>query len=169
MVFLYSETGSSPKIPSPSTSAATKGEQKPSLGNDKTPKLKEALDEAKPVVSPQKVIEKEMSAEVAADVSSMKHKNVILFIVLFFSSSMVCIYYFARRRQVGKRISIWQDNASLLLLLPFHVFVLLFFYFLFSKKEERAAILLKLVSNSNIQKCSDALQPQLQLLPIKVE
>lgn len=134
MVFLYSETGSSPKIPSPSTSAATKGEQKPSLGNDKTPKLKEALDEAKPVVSPQKVIEKEMSAEVAADVSSMKHKNVILFIVLFFPPSMVCIYYFARRLQVGKRISIWQDNASLLLLLPFHVFVLLFLYFFIFKK-----------------------------------
>ncbi|KAF3448305.1 hypothetical protein FNV43_RR09018 [Rhamnella rubrinervis] len=66
---------SCPEIRSPCTSSASMGEQKPSPGNDKTPKLKEAPDEAKPVVSPQRVLEKERPTEVAADVSALKHKN----------------------------------------------------------------------------------------------
>lgn len=63
-----------PKVPSPSMSAASKGEQKPSAGNDETPKIQETVDEAKPVIPPQKVIEKARSAKVA-DVSEATHES----------------------------------------------------------------------------------------------
>lgn len=51
------------------------GEQKLSPGNDMPRKLKETVDEAKHVVSPQKVMKKEMSAKIAARVSEATHES----------------------------------------------------------------------------------------------
>lgn len=64
-----------PKIPSPSMSAASKGEQKSLPVIDETPKIEETVDEAKPAVVPQKPIEKVRSAKVA-DVSEATHESI---------------------------------------------------------------------------------------------
>lgn len=59
-----------PKIPSPTQSAASKEEQKPSPANEETPNpnMKETADAGKPVIVPHQVPEKVRTAK-AADVS----------------------------------------------------------------------------------------------------
>lgn len=59
-----------PKVPSPTQSAASKGEQKPFAGSEESPNLKkkEIAEEEKPVIASQQVSEKVRTSK-AADVS----------------------------------------------------------------------------------------------------
>lgn len=58
-----------PKVPSPTTSAASKGEQKPSPADEETPIVKEIADEGKAVVPTQQFLEKVQPVAKAPDVS----------------------------------------------------------------------------------------------------
>ncbi|KAI4327145.1 hypothetical protein L6164_019642 [Bauhinia variegata] len=64
-----------PKIPSPTSSAASKGEQKVSLANDETTKIQETGDERKAVSAPQQSLEK-VRATRAGDISEATHESV---------------------------------------------------------------------------------------------
>ncbi|KAK9274657.1 hypothetical protein L1049_021908 [Liquidambar formosana] len=54
-----------PKVPSPTLSAASKGEQLPPPRNEETPNIKETVDEGKAVIAPQQLSEKGRTARVA--------------------------------------------------------------------------------------------------------
>ncbi|KAJ0106183.1 hypothetical protein Patl1_18454 [Pistacia atlantica] len=58
-----------PKVPSPTMSAASKGEQKPLPIEEETPVMKETADEGKAVIAPQQVLEKPRVVAKAPDVS----------------------------------------------------------------------------------------------------
>ncbi|XP_031252792.1 E3 ubiquitin ligase PQT3-like [Pistacia vera] len=58
-----------PKVPSPTMSAASKGEQKPLPIEEETPVMKETADEGKAVIAPQQVLEKPRAVAKAPDVS----------------------------------------------------------------------------------------------------
>ncbi|CAK7356347.1 unnamed protein product [Dovyalis caffra] len=63
-----------PKIPSPTQSAASKGEHKTSPGNEVSPNLNKEITEEKPVIASQQVPEKVRTAK-AADVSEATHES----------------------------------------------------------------------------------------------
>lgn len=63
-----------PKIPSPTLSAASKGENKPLPLNEETLKTQETIDEVKPVLAPQQMLEKVRNTKVA-DVSEATHES----------------------------------------------------------------------------------------------
>lgn len=63
------------KIPSPTMSAASKGDQKPSPAKEETPRVEQTTDEAKPVIATQPAIEKVKPARIA-DVSEATHESV---------------------------------------------------------------------------------------------
>ncbi|KAK9927599.1 hypothetical protein M0R45_024776 [Rubus argutus] len=63
-----------PKIPSPTLSAASKGENKPLPLNEETLKKQETIDEVKPVLAPQQMLEKVKNTKVA-DVSEATHES----------------------------------------------------------------------------------------------
>lgn len=63
-----------PKIPSPSLSAASKGEQKPSPVNEQTPKIHETAVEGKAAVAPQQTAERARTSK-AADMSEATHES----------------------------------------------------------------------------------------------
>ncbi|KAI4315233.1 hypothetical protein L6164_028067 [Bauhinia variegata] len=64
-----------PKIPSPTSSAASKGEQKVPLANDGTTKIPETGDDRKDVSAPQQTLEK-VRATRAVDISEATHESV---------------------------------------------------------------------------------------------
>jgi E3 ubiquitin-protein ligase RBBP6 len=64
-----------PKVPSPTLSAASKGEQKPSPVNGETPKNQETRDEGQAAVSPLRTA-KRRRTENAADISEFTHESV---------------------------------------------------------------------------------------------
>ncbi|ONI06527.1 hypothetical protein PRUPE_5G066400 [Prunus persica] len=63
-----------PKIPSPTQSAASRGEELQLSLNKETPKIQETADEVKPVVAPQQILEKVRNTKVA-DVSEATHES----------------------------------------------------------------------------------------------
>lgn len=63
-----------PKIPSPTLSAASRGENKPLPLNEETLKTQETIDEVKPVLAPQPMLEKVRNTKVA-DVSEATHES----------------------------------------------------------------------------------------------
>lgn len=63
-----------PKIPSPTQSAASRGEELQLSLNKETPKMQETADEVKPVVAPQQILEKVRTTKVA-DVSEATHES----------------------------------------------------------------------------------------------
>jgi E3 ubiquitin-protein ligase RBBP6 len=63
-----------PKVPSPTLSAASKGEQKPSPVNEQTPKIHEAAVEGKAAVAPQQPAERARTSKVA-DMSEATHES----------------------------------------------------------------------------------------------
>lgn len=64
-----------PKIPSPTMSAASKGEQNPAPCNEETPKVQETAVVTKPVIATQPPIEKVRTSKVA-DVSEATHESI---------------------------------------------------------------------------------------------
>jgi E3 ubiquitin-protein ligase RBBP6 len=64
-----------PKVPSPTLSAASKGEQKPSPVNGETPKIQETRDEGQAAASPLRTA-KRRRTENAADISEFTHESV---------------------------------------------------------------------------------------------
>lgn len=64
-----------PKMPSPTLSAASKGEQKRSTINEETPKIQETADEGKAAaILPQQTVERARTAK-AADISEATHES----------------------------------------------------------------------------------------------
>jgi len=63
-----------PKVPSPTLSAASKGEQKPLPVSEETPKIHETGDEGKAAIFPQHTVKK--GTEKAADMSECTHESV---------------------------------------------------------------------------------------------
>ncbi|XP_059462991.1 E3 ubiquitin ligase PQT3-like isoform X2 [Corylus avellana] len=65
-----------PKVPSPTLSVASKGEQKPSpVNEEKTPKIQETRDEGQATISPLRTA-KRRRTEKAADISEFTHESV---------------------------------------------------------------------------------------------
>ncbi|PON43170.1 zinc finger protein [Parasponia andersonii] len=64
-----------PKIPSPTMSAASKGDQKPSPVKEEAPRVEHPPEEAKPVVATQQAVEKVKNARIV-DVSEATHESV---------------------------------------------------------------------------------------------
>jgi E3 ubiquitin-protein ligase RBBP6 len=63
-----------PKIPSPTLSAASMGEQKPIPVNEETPKIQDTADEGKAAIAPQQTAERARFAKVA-DMSEATHES----------------------------------------------------------------------------------------------
>ncbi len=62
-----------PKIPSPTLSAASMGEQKPIPVNEETPKIQDTADEGKAAIAPQQTAERARFAKIA-DMSEATHE-----------------------------------------------------------------------------------------------